>query len=284
MEGAVISCDKEQNLKVSIYGTKYTGTIKFDDTMYSLTGKIKPVAIMALVGKSVKFKIKDISETDGNVSVQLSRKEAQEEYQKVIKETVKIGDILEARVIDVNQREAFLDVGCGCRAILHRENISLTKLSADSILKRGQDIKIVVKDITDKGIVATHKELLGNFNENIELHNLKSGETIIGVITRIDENGIYIKVGQNIYGLAERSDIDRLGKLSVGDAVCVHIKAIIPHKVKVKLAILDKAEANNVCEDKLKYFIPKDCTHIEKWVYSPEGSVKSIISDFSEKE
>ena len=126
-------------------------------------------------------------------------------------------------------------------------------------------------DVDENGrITLSHKELLGTWEQNAE--NLKVGETVPGIVRSVEKYGISVELTPNLAGLAEYSE-----GIEAGSHASVYIKSIIPSKMKIKLIIVDSFEADYPTEP-LKYFI--DGGHIEKWVYSPEGSEKIIESQF----
>lgn len=268
LEGTV-EMFKNNKLIVAIDNSNIVGEIdisEFEDT----DKKTKTIAMMSMVGKKVQFVITNAD----NKILSLSRREAQKLCRQYIDESIHKGNIIDAVVLDVTTVEAYLDIGCGCKAIMYREDISINKLAdAKAVLYKGQKIKAVVKDKTNKGLIMSQKELLGTFEENVEYYGFQNGDTIIGKIHKISRHGIYVTLGQNLIGLAECSDIEVIEGASVGDSVTVHIKSIIPQKVKVKLRILGKSDTE-MKKQEPHYFIRSGS--IKVWRYSPENALKTV--------
>ena len=79
----------------------------------------------------------------------------------------------------------------------------------------------------------------------------------------------------NLAGLAECRD-----DVYVGQSAAVYIKSIIPEKMKIKLIIIDAQDAE-IDVEPLEYFIDTEkTTHIDSWLYSPEGSSRIIETIF----
>jgi small subunit ribosomal protein S1 len=119
-------------------------------------------------------------------------------------------------------------------------------------------------------ICLTHKELLGNWEENVSL--FRAGETVAGIVRSVEDYGIFVELAPNLAGLAEPKE-----GVHAGQSVSVYIKAIIPDKMKIKLIIVD------VCSESsepmpLHYFTDND--RISIWQYSTEGSDKDIRTVF----
>lgn len=62
-----------------------------------------------------------------------------------------------------------------------------------------------------------------------------------------------------------------------GDSAAVYIKSINPERMKIKLIIVDyfTGDGKSPAAD---YFISDG--HIDKWIYSPEMSIKRVETDF----
>ena len=82
-------------------------------------------------------------------------------------------------------------------------------------------------------IVLTYKELLGNWEQNVEEYNEKT--IVEGIVKEADKfkNGIFIELKPNLVGLAEYKD-----GLEYGQKVNVYIKKIIKDRKKIKLLIV----------------------------------------------
>lgn len=273
LEGTAVRVTRN-NLIVDIDNKGLKGVININDFEDSKR-ETKKISLMHAVGKKVQFIVTD----DSNGNIKLSRKLVQSKFKDYIKNNLHKGDIIKAVVIDATSTEVYLDIGCGYKAVLYREDISVVRIQdAKDYFNKGQEVYVVVKDITDRGVLVTHKELLGTFKDNIAIYDFNKKDTVIGRIERVSKNTIHISLGQNIAGLAEYSDMLRVKGLEIGDYVSVFIKTIVPKKIKVKLSIIGKAEKPNKTE--LKYFIQDG--NIERWRYSPENSCNVIESVFEQ--
>lgn len=274
LEGKVVRCDARLNLMVDL-GNGLFGKIPYGESELSKSKDIKKISVISKVGKTVCFKVLNIDDSNvRRIKVTLSRKAAQEEYQREILDNMRCGDVITAKVINAEKFGVFIDIGCGIVSLLACENISISRVKdARKAFKPGDLIKVVILDIADGRIAVTYKELLGTWRENIEKYGFEAGETVVGQVRRVTPYGIFVELSANLSGLAEVRE-----GIQEGDNVTVYIKSIVPERLKVKLSIIDKSEYDyqrEACE----YFIKED--HIDSWVYSPDEADKKVETIFN---
>lgn len=276
MDGLVTSCSGDLQLEVRI-GKNITGTIKFSEIEYRIDGKeTKDVAAMSKVGKHVKFIPMYVEEDGDNYIVQCSRKAAQKRcYDEYISKLVP-GDIVDAKIIKTESYGAFCDIGCGIVALLPTKMISVTHVvNPEKFLSGSNRIKAVINEIQEDGkIQLTHRELLGTWEQ--EVQKIQVGETKIGAVLSVEEYGVFVRLTQNLSGLAQPpEDID----VKPGDLVSVHINSIDSSKLKIRLSIISKIEGYEEISS-FSYYMTEG--RIDEWVYSANKK-KEIKNNFVEK-
>ncbi len=236
--------------------------------------KAKDIAVITRVGKAVCFKIIGFDEINGETVAVLSRKEAQRECAENFLSLLAPGDIIDATVTHMEPFGAFLDIGCGTVSLMSIDCISVSRIShPKDRFYTGMPIKAAVKSIESETgrIFMTLKELLGTWSENADAFAI--GQTVSGIVRSIEPYGIFVELSPNLAGLAEYRD-----GIEVGSYAAVYIKNIIPEKMKIKLVIVDTFPAPAATEKRFDYKVTD--THIDLWVYSPEQSSKTVISEF----
>ena len=270
LEAVAEMCDSEHNLWVNL-GIMRGVIPRAEGARGINTGETRDIALLSRVGKSVSFIKTDAA---GRMYAVLSRKIAQEMCVCEFVKRLRPGDIIGARVTHLESFGAFCDIGCGIIALLPINAVSVSRIShpRDRFFT-GEDIKAVVRSIDREGrITLSHKELLGTWEENAALFS--QGETVFGTVRSVESYGVFVELTPNLAGLAEpKSDV------YLGQTASVYVKSIIPEKMKVKLIIIDSFSEKYT--QKKRYFL--DSGRIERWQYSPEGSYKTIITDFLEK-
>ena len=273
LSSLVISCDDELTLEVSL-AKNITGYIKFEDVEYRFDGaRTKEIAALSKVGSYVQFIPTNITTHNGRYIVECSRKLAQKEcYDNFISKLVP-GDIIDARITSIENYGVFCDIGCGIIALLPTKLISVTHIiNPKELLADMSRLKVVIRKIKDDGkIELTHRELLGTWKQ--EASKLSEGSTVIGTVLSIEDYGVFVRLSQNLSGLAKVPEgID----LTPGDVVVVHVHSITEDTLKVKLSIVRKVKDSKE-ELRFNYYI--NDKHIDVWTYA--DTKKLIQTDFN---
>ncbi|MDR0947787.1 MAG: S1 RNA-binding domain-containing protein [Ruminococcus sp.] len=274
IEARVKICDSERNMIVDLPCGK--GIIAKNDGAIGIEdGTTKPIALITKVNKPVAFKVKQVDiDEDGKVTATLSRKEAQIECMLEYVNKLSPGDVIPARVTHMDTFGAFVDIGCGIPSLIPIAAISVSRISHPSDrFTVNQDIFVIVQEFKEDGkINLSHKELLGTWDENAD--QFCNDETVCGVVRSIENYGVFIELTPNLAGLADHNP---LIPAEVGQRATVHIKAIIPEKMKIKLNIVSMSD-NDCKNEPLHYFISSG--NIEHWRYSSDECDKIIESYF----
>ena len=271
LEARVTVCDSSHNLWVELPCMR--GMIPRTEGAIGIAeGDVRDIALIARVGKPVCFQVLRIeTDADGQPLAILSRRMVQERCQAEFLSKLAPGDIIDACVTHLEPFGAFVDIGCGVASMVPIDMISVSRIAHPSDrFTVGERIRVIIKGMQGKRICLSHKELLGTWEENAALFH--AGETTTGVVRSIEKYGVFIELMPNLAGLAELRQ-----PVSIGQRASVYIKALIPEKLKVKLILVDICGTDPQPE-KLRYFYEGD--HIDRWVYTPEGSGKHIETVF----
>lgn len=271
LEARVSMCDSSHNLWVELPCMK--GMIPREEGAIGIAeGELRDIALIARVGKPVCFIVLRIeTDEDGNALAILSRRAVQEQCQSQFLAALIPGDIIEARVTHLEPFGAFVDIGCGIASMIPIDAISVSRIAHPSDrFTVGQCIRVIIRGVQGKRICLSHKELLGTWEENAALFHV--GETTTGVVRSVEKYGVFIELMPNLAGLAELRQ-----PVEIGQRCSVYIKALIPEKLKVKLILVDVCEQSTKAAP-LHYFYHEN--HIDKWVFTPEGSGKYIETVF----
>ena len=271
VEGRVLLCDKEHNLHLDLGVCR--GVIPYREGAFGIQeGTVRDIALISKVNKTVCFKIIGFHRTESGERIAvLSRRMVQLECLKNFIDMLREGDVIDARVTHLESFGAFIDIGCGINSLIPIDMLSVSRISHPSQrLKEGQRIKTVLRKREEEKLTFSLKELLGTWEENAELFSV--GETVTGIVRSVENYGVFIELTPNLAGLAEYNSI-----LCEGQKVSVYIKAIIPEKMKIKLAVVEAFD-EVVGVPELTYFEKEN--HISQWNYSTANSIKSIKTVF----
>lgn len=271
LEGRAVVCDSAHNLLVELGCMK--GVIPREEGALGVReGSVRDIAMISRVNRPVCFQVTGFGKgPDGSAVALLSRRAAQEKCMKERVSALRSGDVIGARVTHLESFGAFADIGCGIAALLPIDSISVSRI--DHPRERffpGMDIRAVVRTVENGRITLTHKELLGTWEENAA--QFSAGETVAGVVRSVEPYGIFVELAPNLAGLAEGKE-----GVAPGQQASVYIKSILPARMKIKLVIIDTFDSDYRPAPP-KYFFGGD--HMDRFVYSPEGCEKQIVSVF----
>jgi small subunit ribosomal protein S1 len=272
LEGRALVCDSSHNLVVDLGCMK--GIIPREEGALGIReGTTRDIAIISRVNRPVCFLVTGFEKkADGTITAILSRRAAQEKCLKEYISKLVPGDVIDARITHLESFGAFADIGCGIVALLPIDAISVSRI--DHPKERftvGMDIRAVLHSIEGNRVTLSHKELLGTWEENVCMFS--PGETVAGIVRSVESYGIFVELTPNLAGLAETKD-----DVYPGQQASVYIKSIIPDRMKVKLAIVDTFDYSYRPAPP-KYFFKGN--HMDRFVYSPLGCTKEIITDFT---
>lgn len=157
-------------------------------------------------------------------------------YEENLLNDIYEGQIVEGVVTNIKNYGAFVKLQNGITGLIHIEDLSVARIKTPlERVKIGQNVKVVVKSIdrASNRVTFSYKELLGTWEENVEI--FKEGVKVSGIAreTEKNNNGIFVELTPNLVGLAEYKE-----GIEYGQNVDVYIKKIIPEKHKVKLIII----------------------------------------------
>ena len=235
MQGIVFDCDEKYNLHVKL-GDNIEGiiprneveAIDVDNFGYCNTNICKNK-----VNTYVEFKVKEIRDDH---RILLSRKMVQKEALEWVKDELVPGMVVNGIIKNIRKFGVFVEIGGGVVGLLHIEDISISRIKTpEERFFVGQKINVVIKSIDKENnrIVLSHKELLGNWEENIQDYQEKM--IVSGIVKEPDKfkSGIFIELKPNLVGLAEYKE-----GFKYGQKVNVYIKKIIKDRKKIKLLIV----------------------------------------------
>lgn len=271
LEARCIICDNEHNLIVDLKCMR--GIIPREEGALGIReGTVRDIAIISRVNKPVCFIITDfIRDAEGHITAILSRRQAQERCLSQYISPLCCGDVIPVRITHLETFGAFADIGCGVISLLPIDSISVSRI--DHPRERfsvGMDIRAVIRAKDGHRITLSHKELLGTWQENAD--RFRTGETVAGIIRSVEPYGIFVELTPNLAGLAELRE-----NVHAGQQASVFIKNILPNRMKIKLVIVECFDYEYKPEPPKYAFTG---THMDTFVYSPDGSDKYIATQF----
>jgi len=248
------------------------------------------------VGDKVKAKIIELDKE--NRKLKLSIKALQENpVEKFLKENP-VGSVIEAKVKDVKQKVAFIDLG-EIEGIVKLEDATDNKniKSISSVLKEGKVYKFKVLGAEKDKILLGMKQLLEEeWNEFISKY--KVGDVVKGKVKKLIEKGAIVDLGENIEGFIPVSEIalERINipsdKLELHQEVEAKIIKIDPENKKITLSIKQillekekrkKEEEKRKAEEEAKRKLLEKLESKKEEGKQPEGEGLGTLGDILKK-
>ncbi len=274
LEARALMCDNQHNLIVDFKFMK--GIIPREEGAIGIReGTVRDIAVISRVNRPVCFLVQDFIRNEyGEITALLSRRAAQEKCKAEYVDSLRAGDVLDARVTHIEPFGVFADIGCGIVSLLPIDAISVSRIEHPrERFSVGMDIRAVVRSRENGRITLSHKELLGTWEENVK--QFQPGETVAGIIRSIESYGIFVELTPNLAGLAEVRE-----NIFPGQQASVFIKSILPTRMKIKLIIIETFDIEPGKPTPPEYYFQGP--RMEEFIYSPAESEKTIATKFAE--
>lgn len=195
-----------------------------------------------LVGKTIPVKITEVDRSRNRLI--LSAEAAQKELLQKRFEEIKKGQVVTGKVVKILDFGAFVDLG-SVDGLVHITQLAWKKPNHPSeVVKLGDEIqvKIIDVDIERQRISLSRKALLPGPWQTLG-EDLKAGEYIEGVVTRLVDFGAFVKLPVGVEGLIHTSQIgysstqNPQGVIKPGDRVLLKVLEVNPERKRVALSM-----------------------------------------------
>ncbi len=225
----------------------------------SHTGVPRGGKLDTLQGKSVKFKIIEVSNDRGGRvvgSIRQATREVREAERAKFWETIEVGQKFEGEVRSIENYGVFVDIGA-VDGLVHTADLTWNRVGhPKDIVKVGDKINVIVKsfDLEKKRVSLSAKDPDDNpWTKFIEEY--AKDDVIKATIVSITEFGAFAQIIPGVDGLIHISQIstervqDINTVLKVGDVVDVKIIDIDEEKNRVSLSIRALSESGETASD-----------------------------------
>ncbi len=174
----------------------------------------------------------------------LSAEAAQQEKRMIRLEAFKRGQVVKGRVVKVVDFGVFVDLD-GIDGLIHVSQLAWKKVKHPSeCVKVGEeiDVKVIEIDHQRHRIGLSRKALLPGPWQTIS-DELKAGDYVEGIVTRLVEFGAFVKLPQGIEGLIHTSQIGYSSHqvpqsaIKSGDKVLLKVLEVKPDRKRIALSM-----------------------------------------------
>ncbi len=195
-----------------------------------------------LVGKTIPVKVTEVDRERNRLifSAEAAQKEAIQQRFSELKK----GQVLMGKVVKLVNFGAFVDLG-GVDGLVHISQLSWKKAKHPSeVVKVGDEfeVKVIEVDPERQRISLSRKALLPGPWQTIG-EELKAGDYVEGIVTRLVEFGAFVKLPMGVEGLIHTSQIgyastqNPQGVIKPGDKVLLKVLEVNPERKRVALSM-----------------------------------------------
>ena len=234
--------------------TDYGAFIELEDGVEGLihvsemswTKKIRHPAKMLNIGDQVEAVVSDVNVPNRRIS--LSLKALEQNPWDTISQRYPVGTVIEGKVRNLTDFGAFVEVEEGIGGLIHISDMSWHRRlkHPSEVLKKGDTVKarVINVDGDNQRLSLSIREFLPNEWDNFaKVHAI--GEEVVGVVSKITDFGLFIRLADGVEGLAHVSEVNRdprqkLDKsFHVGEAMRARIIKIDANERKIGLTTRD---------------------------------------------
>ena len=213
-----------------------------------------------------KFEVNVITLEDGDDKIIFSEKELWNKKKKDVISKYKVGMVVEGVVTAITNFGVFLSFGENMEGLIHISELAWQRIdSPHDLVKVGEKIKAEIVNLEGSKIFLSAKKLMTDpWQESTKKY--KEGDIVKGEILKVNPFGLFVKLDNDIHGLAHISQLE-LGpkekistKFQANEKMDFEIINIVPSEHRLGLKLVDKKKAKKDSkketeekkEDKLK--------------------------------
>jgi len=210
------------------------------------------------VSQEVNVVVLDIDASKHRIS--LGMKQCEENPWAKYAAKVNVGDVIEGEIRNITDFGLFVGLDGDIDGLIHHSDLSWNEAGDVAIknYKKGDKVKakILAIDVEKERISLGVKQLDGDPFE-VEFEGIKKGSTLTCTVTKVEDDGITVKVTDNITSFIKKSDLarerqdQRPDRFAVGDRVDVKVTGAdkASRKVTVSIKALEADEHKKAIEE-----------------------------------
>lgn len=171
--------------------------------------------LKTFVGQDFEVNVITLNEEENKII--FSEKDVWNKRQKPALDRYKVGMVVDGRVTAITNFGVFLNFDDGMEGLIHISEIAWQRIdSPNELFKVGDHVKAQIVSIDGSKIFLSSKKLQKDpWQEASAKYSL--GQTVKGVIVKINPFGLFVKLDEEIHGLAHISQLNIGAKEKIGE-------------------------------------------------------------------
>jgi ribosomal protein S1 len=199
--------------------------------------------LKSFVGQEFEVNVITLAEEEGKII--FSEKDVWNKKQKHILDKYKVGMVVDGKISAITNFGVFMNFGENMEGLIHISELAWQRIdSPESLYKVGDKIKAEIVNLDNGKIFLSAKKILKDpWKEAVDKY--KISQSVKGSILKINPFGLFVKLDQDIHGLAHISQLGLGPKQKIGEVFAVgeerdfEIMSISPEEHRLGLKLSD---------------------------------------------
>jgi len=202
--------------------------------------------LKSFIGQDIEVNVINLGQDSDKII--FSEKDVWNKRQKHIIDKYKIGMVVDGKISAVTNFGVFISFGEGMEGLIHISELAWQRIdSPEKLYQVGDSIKAEIVNLDNNKIFLSAKKIIEDpWKKAVEKY--KVGDIVKGQILKINPFGLFVKLDEEIHGLAHITQLginikEKINSLfNVGDELDFEILSISPsdHRLGLKLYKEDK--------------------------------------------
>jgi small subunit ribosomal protein S1 len=212
----------------------------------SWTRRVRNPSKLLSVGSHVEAVVADVNVQNRRIS--LSLKALEQNPWETVADRYPIGTVISGKVRNLTDFGAFVEVEEGIDGLIHISDLGWNRRikHPNEVLKKGDTVqaRVINVDAENQRLSLSIREFLPNEFDNFA-RNHTVGDEVIGIVSKITDFGLFVRVAEGVEALAHISELSRDGKMKLersyqpGDPMRARILKMDPADRKIGLTTRD---------------------------------------------
>jgi ribosomal protein S1 len=217
----------------------------------------------------MEFEVNVITLAEEENKIIFSEKDVWNKKQKHILDKYKVGMVVEGKISAITNFGVFMNFGENMEGLIHISELAWQRIdSPESLYKVGDKIKAEIVNLDNGKIFLSAKKIMKDpWKEAVDKY--QTGQILKGIILKVNPFGLFVKLDQDIHGLAHISQLGLGPKQKIGEVFAVNeerdfeIMSISPDEHRLGLKLSDgkkskKADKEEKKEEEVKEEIKEE--------------------------